>query len=96
MRGFQKIKDFPGTIKVPLSPGNFIFAIPEIIFQVENVGLYLEIKVLNAVGMQPLEFYKHTSWLNPHSFVQDYLRGPGMREISERELIRLDRLASGQ
>ena len=96
MRGFQKIKDFPGTIKVELSPGNYIFAIPEIIFQVENIGLYLQVKVLNAAGMAPLEFYDNVSWLVPHSWIQDYLRGPGMREISERELNTLERRASGQ
>ena len=96
MRGFQKLLGFPGTIKVELSPGNHIFAIPDIIFTVENVGLYLQVQVLNAKGMAPLEFFKHTSWLNPHSWVQDNLRHPGMNEISERELETLVRRASGQ
>lgn len=96
MRGFQKKADWPGQINVELSPGNFIKAIPEIVFTVENIGLYLEVKVLNVKGMAPLEFWGHLSWLNPHSWIHDYLRGPGMTELSERELETMGRRASGQ
>ena len=96
MRGYQIRLDWPGTIRVELSPGNFIKAIPEIIFGVENIGMFLQVQLLNAKGMQPLEFFGTDKWLVNHSWVHQNLVHPGLQEYSHFEVEGMIRRASGQ
>lgn len=96
MRGFYKKPDWPGLIKIELSPGNFIYVISEVMITVENAGSFLEVQVLNQENMGPLVFFGADSWLVSHSWVHEHLEHPGIIVIPEREIITMTRQRSGQ